>query len=254
MAESQQNPLHDPDGELEQIGKLCREIREGILNLIDTRGQEEQEELNELRTAALIRRAPESTYATLLFRKYADIANDIKDSQHQRGDSIIGDIGTLAVYEPDDEKRLVGWDALRTNIFWLRMGTATLAFISYVLMASVKFINYAKYHPFRYFSVSSFCFVIFVNIIFIILRAPGCSIRLEHSHCSSARPVMLVVKSKSVNSFLILNVLLLICRFEPAPIQTITSVNVSFIILLINRRTVTSSTCLVGSICAHISL
>lgn len=110
-----------------------------------------------MREIARQHRVPALRYSLLLFRKYADIANDIKDTgrssnSYSSGQSSPIDITSLI---PDsDHLKQTGILATTTYLFWYRVLCSNLALLSWMLMANVPYITYADFHPYRYFSVS----------------------------------------------------------------------------------------------------
>lgn len=76
----------------ERLNVLNEEIHEGILNLSDEPKLKLTEEIEGLREQSFQSRAPEAEFAIRLYRKYADVANEIKDKSKNsvnNGDSFI---------------------------------------------------------------------------------------------------------------------------------------------------------------------
>lgn len=140
------------DAFFEKIRQLGSEISEGIVNLSNGKRWLVDVELERLKGVAQQETAPEATYNLLLFRKYADIANQIKEDHEElqtRGASfpiILPEAG-------NDERLLKGLDAMRSNLFWLRVAAALLSFISFVVMSTVPHVENARFVPFDYFTV-----------------------------------------------------------------------------------------------------
>lgn len=90
------------------------------------------------------------------------MANQIKDSCDNSNDkqlfiSAIGDSLPSFVYRPQ-EGELVGWNAVQSSIFWLRIATCFFAFLSYAVMSSVSDISYAEQEPKYHLKVLSLDF------------------------------------------------------------------------------------------------
>lgn len=140
--------------------ELSDEITQGLINLSGVSEVRMRRTLGSMKDIARQHRVPTLRYSLLLFRKYADIANDIKDTTTGRsssngnssGQSSPIDITTLI---PDsDHQKQTGILATTTYLFWYRVLCSNLALLSWMLMANVPYITYADFHPYRYFSVS----------------------------------------------------------------------------------------------------
>jgi hypothetical protein len=154
IQESAMNPMGNGGTTLfDKIRSLGEEIQEGIVNLSNGKRWLVETELQRLKEQAERDSSPEATYNLLLFRKYSDIANQIKDENVELRDQG----GAFPVILPEagnDERLLRGMDALRSNLFWLRVVAALLSFISFVVMSTVPHVNIARFHPYDYFEVS----------------------------------------------------------------------------------------------------
>mmetsp|Transcript_164 Transcript_164/g.217 ORF Transcript_164/g.217 Transcript_164/m.217 type:complete len:407 (+) Transcript_164:116-1336(+) len=151
---STQNPLGSrakAETLYDKLNNLAAEISEGIINLSGASRDEMQKELSAMKDAAFQERSPEAVYNTQLFRKYADIANQIKDSQRAGAgvdsrSTLIRDLPSF-VYESDDGNLLVGWEATRTNIFRIRIVTVMFSLIAFAVMSATPAINEADWAP-----------------------------------------------------------------------------------------------------------
>lgn len=141
----------------DKLKALSEEMSEGILNLTDENKTKVTMEIQSLKDQAAKDRTPEVTANVFLFRKYAEVANYWKDShdalKHDKL-SLIGELPSF-VYETNDAE-LVGMTALKTNIFWLRLITCILAFISYIVMSCAPNIGHADFNPAANFKVLCF--------------------------------------------------------------------------------------------------
>ena len=144
----------------DKLNNLAAEISEGIISLSDERRETVQKELSSLREQAYRQRSPEAVYSTILFRKYANLANVIKDSKKQvtsngavRGTTIVGDLPAF-VYEKDDDEKLAGWEAANTSIFRLRALATLFSLLTFAVMSSVPYITESDFYPEHHFSVS----------------------------------------------------------------------------------------------------
>ena len=91
----------------DKIAQLSDEIIEGIYNL--SPGEERSLLINEvhmLKQEAMREKSPEVAQNLLLFRKYAEIANQIKDSS-KYSNSFINDLPALVSEYKEEE--LIGW-------------------------------------------------------------------------------------------------------------------------------------------------
>eukprot|EP01036_Dinobryon_divergens_P034061 gene34061-44009_t len=149
--------LNSSDTLYDKLNGLAEEIKTGILNLSSSSSLQGIDrralalELEALRDASYRERSPEAVLNILLFRKYADMANQIKDnsdnsSEKQLFINAIGDSLPSFVYR-HQEGELVGWNAMQSSIFWLRILTCIFVFISYVVMSSVTDIAIADNNP-----------------------------------------------------------------------------------------------------------
>lgn len=141
----------------DKLNLLSEEISEGVINLSDGKRWLIENELRRLREEAEREVSPEAVYNLLLFRKYSGIANLIKQRNVDleariqsimatRDDSSVFDIahGTL---DGQGEAILVGFDAVKSNIFWLRVLAAMFSFISFVVMSQVPYVSRATFSP-----------------------------------------------------------------------------------------------------------
>lgn len=146
--------ISDHDGLSEKLKNLAAEIETGILNMQQGSTEEKQQCIDAMRREAQRMRSPDAVYVHLLFRKYANATNEtvasLRESSMFYNDGAVG-----FIFEPKDEKRLVGLKALKTNIFWLRMVSAVLAFISYVVMSTARYITEDEFHPSDFFEVQA---------------------------------------------------------------------------------------------------
>ncbi|KAJ1390561.1 hypothetical protein B484DRAFT_408962, partial [Ochromonadaceae sp. CCMP2298] len=107
MMDAQQNPIAAAaraETLYDKLNNLAAEISEGIINLSGQPRAQMQAELALLREASFRERSPEAVYSTALFRKYADLANNLSTPNRQ---TFMGELPSF-VYEGDDENMLVG--------------------------------------------------------------------------------------------------------------------------------------------------
>jgi len=136
------------------LNLLAEEISDSIIYLSDaTRNGQRwfvEEELKQLKVEASRYSSTEAIYSLILFRKYAEIATEIKEAKYTGGIPGIGELSLTSV-ENNDTRLLVGLDAVKTNIFWFRVFAAVLAFVSFVLMSTVPGIQTSDYRPGNHF-------------------------------------------------------------------------------------------------------
>lgn len=141
----------------DKLNLLAEEISEGVINLSDGKRWLIENELRRLREEAEKEVSPEAVYNLLLFRKYSGIANLLKERnvdleariqnfENSRDDSSMFDIAHGTV-DGQGEVVLVGFDAVKSNIFWLRVLAAMFSFISFVVMSQVPYVSRATFSP-----------------------------------------------------------------------------------------------------------
>eukprot|EP00601_Ochromonadales_sp_CCMP2298_P028505 CAMPEP_0173325454 /NCGR_PEP_ID=MMETSP1144-20121109/516_1 /TAXON_ID=483371 /ORGANISM="non described non described, Strain CCMP2298" /LENGTH=353 /DNA_ID=CAMNT_0014269649 /DNA_START=49 /DNA_END=1113 /DNA_ORIENTATION=- len=148
--DAQQNPIAAAaraETLYDKLNNLAAEISEGIINLSGQPRAQMQAELALLREASFRERSPEAVYSTALFRKYADLANNLSTPNRQ---TFMGELPSF-VYEGDDENMLVGWEATKTSIFRLRGVAWLFSLLSMAVMSSVPDIDDAEWSPSDYF-------------------------------------------------------------------------------------------------------
>jgi hypothetical protein len=142
----------------DKLNKLNAEIAEGIINLSGGQRDVTHRELNTLREQAYKERSPEAVFTTALFRRYAHVANEYKDSKFSAGSekktTLIGDLPNF-VYEKDDDNMLVGWQATQTNIFRIRALATLFALLTFAVMSSVPYVTESDFYPEHHFNVST---------------------------------------------------------------------------------------------------
>ena len=153
------------------IEELNEEIIQGIYNLSDGDTVNLLNDINTnntlIQTTITTTMSPTTNQkCVLLFRKYANIANEIKDSvqikainnnndnnnsNHTNG--TIVDLNSI-IPESDYEKLIGMKEASGTFLFWIRLTDSLLSFIVCIIMASVRYIKHSIFIPSNYFSVS----------------------------------------------------------------------------------------------------
>lgn len=151
-----------PTGNLAQL--FPQEIMEGIINLSNGSRQRQSwdRELEVYRNVATLHSQPQFALPLLLFRRYAEVANDIKDQRHndehlhgEAKSGLLDDLHQIANYSYESEVTdLSGWNAMKTYTFWFRFFTALFAFLAVVIMSSVPYIGMSDFAPSRAFTKS----------------------------------------------------------------------------------------------------
>jgi hypothetical protein len=156
MMQESSRPNNKVETLYDKLNNLADEISEGIINLGDQSRENVQKELSDLRELAYKERSPEAVYNTYLFRKYANIANQLKDAKSGQKDksTFVGELPSF-VYEADDEEMLVGYQATKSNIFRLRFLVSIFALITFSVMSSASYVDRATFNPNHYFKVSN---------------------------------------------------------------------------------------------------
>jgi hypothetical protein len=138
----------------DKLNHLSAEISEGIVNLSEGKRWLIESELRRIQEEANREVSPEAVYSLLLFRRYAEIANQIKDANKELQSQVNnGQFPSFLPEAGNDENLLKGLDAAKSNLFWLRVLAAMFSFISYVVMATVPYVSLSSYSPSHHFSV-----------------------------------------------------------------------------------------------------
>jgi hypothetical protein len=136
----------------EKLALLNAEIEQGIKNLSSESVAQLSTEIDNIKGNSFRDRAPEAELALQLFRKYADVANNIKDSAQGRNDTSQSAHGGLSsmleavpavIYEGHRDE-LAGRDSFRKNIFWYRCIVAVLGLTANIMFITTPFINHAS--------------------------------------------------------------------------------------------------------------
>jgi hypothetical protein len=136
---------------------LSEELIEGLINISSMPRSKVFAEVETLRVQSRLYANPVAAQHLLLFRRYSEVANEIKDnarSQQLDNLNLMGELPSFT-YEMNDDK-FVGLKALSTNAFWVRLTVAGFAFLSFVVMSTVPFISNADYYAGYSLSVSYF--------------------------------------------------------------------------------------------------
>lgn len=91
--------------------------------------------------------SPEVAVNTLLFRKYADIANYIKDSRKHSFEKVTDNTPPELSTTDSAASDPNGWSKAEFKAFQLRVVTFVLSLISFSVMASVNKIRVSKWCP-----------------------------------------------------------------------------------------------------------
>ena len=127
----------------DESGRLRSEIVDGLVTLYEGKTWLVERELQQLKVEAENDPNPSTTYDVLLFRKYAETIIRKKEESRK---SVIP---VLLPESGDDERLLNGYDAVKSNLFWLRAFAAVFALISCVVMATVHGVSELHYHTER---------------------------------------------------------------------------------------------------------
>lgn len=128
----------------DKLDRLAVEIRQGVINLSKDKVDAVQDELDRLKELSFKQKFPETVYNIMLFRKYAEVANDAIDER-----KFLNAKSEFPIFSDtnNNEKLLVGLNAAKTNVFWFRLLTGMFAWISFVVMSSVPHIDDFSYSP-----------------------------------------------------------------------------------------------------------
>ena len=155
------NTFQQPRGDIGQmksratevISLLSSEIEQGIRNITDKDIPKSQvkREIERIKEQAFkVERAPEAEFALQLYRRYADLAENIK-AKHTAADkdnnSLLGDVPSY-LYEATTEDIPSGVSsAFQHNKFWLRAIVCMFCFLTYVIMSTVPNITTSYLYP-----------------------------------------------------------------------------------------------------------
>lgn len=143
----QSNASRESAGVFDQLGSLAEEMKTGILNLSTDHRDHLIADMEKIKSSTVNAKYPELSLVVGLYRKYSDIAHQVKDDCKEQ----LNKLGVIAelpsLFQAEEEKELVGWAAVRTNAFWVRAAAAILSFISFVIMATVDYIAYTEFNP-----------------------------------------------------------------------------------------------------------
>ena len=134
----------------DKLNNLDSELWEGIVRISGGKRWLVEVELQRLKEEAQKDSSPEAVLAILLFRKYSEIAKQIKEDNTELKEAAF----TILPESGNDERLLQGYDALKSNLFWLRVLAAIFSFITFAVMSNVPYMSHADYHPSNYFHVS----------------------------------------------------------------------------------------------------
>ena len=123
-----------------KLDLLIDEISEGIRNLSKLPKKALNNIITQLKEASKNDQYPKVTLSILLFRKYANIANEIEEtlkatasspnSNSASGVYLSSDSGLSPLFDATSntgiDVRLIGWGAMRSRLFWYRVGNIIL--------------------------------------------------------------------------------------------------------------------------------
>ena len=139
-----------------KLTTLCSDIENSIRSFCGD-SLPVQQEILAIRNEAFKANAPEGEYALRLFRKYNQEvhAAHLKIASQEGDDLDMMSEIPVFLYEGSGEQ-LEGVESMKKNIFWFRLGTALLAFLSFSVMSSVPSISHQKVTAKDLFSVCFF--------------------------------------------------------------------------------------------------
>lgn len=142
----------------EKLNALADEISEGIRSISDQPKTVVNEEIMQMKNLSYRERLPEVEFATLLYRKYADLTSSIASGSKAAPATYTAGVPSSAssefagielthipvpiptkmidLIEVTDEDELVGWPAIRSSIFKLRGVATVLSFLAWAIITS----------------------------------------------------------------------------------------------------------------------
>jgi hypothetical protein len=141
------NPVNSAGSTMyDKLNELNREMEQGIFSLsgTDTGNSNLQADLDQIAGIASREKSSEAVASILLFRKYAEIANHLKESNHEQNQNS-WELSSFVHEDSDAES--VGTSAFGRKIFWLRVAVFILSFISFVVMSTVPNVTKDCFSP-----------------------------------------------------------------------------------------------------------
>lgn len=134
----------------ELIALLNTEIEQGIENITGLPHSQVKREVSKIKDEAYkVERAPEAEFALLLFRRYADLAENLKSKNElvdRNNNSMLDDVPSY-LYEATTEDLPSGYGAFQHNKFWLRAIVCMFCFLTYVVMSTVPNVTSTRLYP-----------------------------------------------------------------------------------------------------------
>ena len=122
-----------------KLTTLCSEIESAIKSGSHKSRDDVQAEIMRLRSESFTMTSPEAEYALRLFRCFLEQVGDGSGSSFGDNVNLIEEVPPV-LYEGHPDQ-LSGPEAMKKNIFWMRIVVGGLSFISFVVMACVPNIN-----------------------------------------------------------------------------------------------------------------
>lgn len=188
------------------LTQLCPEIEQGIRNMnSDIPREQINNDISNIRLESMKSAYPDVQYAILLFRKYANDANDKIDNLSAKPyevDQFVGKVGTIlspyindeAPPIPDIIVPLQGLSAFTRNIFKFRSATTFLSFVALVILCCTHevfdFSLTEKNFEVRMFGVAFCCIHFYLLCIWNYLCRAAISVHMLIRLCISALSII----------------------------------------------------------------
>lgn len=200
---------------------MSEEISEEIIILSGRPRAEVEDELHRLKAVADKDPSADAAYALLLFRKYADLANELKDgnAELERTVSALSEASVFdaaaGTIDGESKAKLAGYAATRAKIFWLRVIAGVFSLISFIVMTCVPEVGGTHYNPYFYcnghylggghFDVRAYQFAIAAGVLIFVHTSVTCLYYLipadneNRKYCPGKKPKIIPKPSNDNN-------------------------------------------------------
>jgi hypothetical protein len=146
----------------QKLGSLCTEIEHQILDLDLNHLDTARHAIQWMKNESLKDLNPEVDYLTRLYRYYN---GEIQQKLHKHSASLASSVSQKDMIHLVDyvvprfvydgtADQIVGYEALNSNVFWIRLVTSIFALISFIVMSCVPMISHKRVSPHMLFYVS----------------------------------------------------------------------------------------------------
>lgn len=156
------SPLSASNISMQDMPKqLTAEISDGLYNLRDGKRWLIETEINQLKGKA----RSDAELNLSLFRQYSEAANRIREHNIDLESRVT--IPTILPAAGNDSRLLAGLNALRSNLFWLRLIAGTFSLISFMVMLWIPNFDHAHWAPGESFTVCA-CVSLVTEVVVVV--------------------------------------------------------------------------------------